>query len=398
MDSARTQGHRLAPPPLTALAVLAGLAFCGGALLAMFFLAWYARQGQLGTTGIVVSLASVFGGAAVGCLLWGVAWLLRRQARLGVLSAHTFHPLSGLAGPSPIGPQPRAERAAIAAIAGSGGGDGGPPTAPLDWSEYDLLQQVAGQLAEINDNLLLTPEQREAKRKRRQERYSRELSEQIERAISDGQFSLAEQRLAELLDKVPDEPGWEAMRTRLAEARQAARGEDLQTCTRRVQDLMSVGSFGQAEELARELQRKYPDEPVAEELIQHVGRESEKFSSERRTRLFREVEQNAEGRRWRSAVEAAQQLIEAFPESGEAQRVRATLSTLQDNARIEEVREMRDYIRDLISRRRYSTALEVARDLIERFPDTVAAGELRQQLDRLAELSRASPPEFHVPS
>ena len=100
------------------------------------------------------------------------------------------------------------------------------------------------------------------------------------------------------------------------------------------------------------------------------------------------MQRHAEARRWRAALGAAERFIEAFPGSADAEAVRAMLSTIQDNARLEEVREIRDHIRDLIERRRYAEAVQAAEDVIRRFPDTRAAGELGRQLGRLRELAR----------
>jgi len=108
-----------------------------------------------------------------------------------------------------------------------------------------------------------------------------------------------------------------------------------------------------------------------------------------RDSLYREVQRHAEARRWREALEAAHRFIDAFPQSVDADAVRAMLPTIEGNARIEEVRAIRDRIRDLIERRRYAEAVEVAEDVIARFPETRAAEELCRQLDRLRELSRA---------
>ena len=97
-----------------------------------------------------------------------------------------------------------------------------------------------------------------------------------------------------------------------------------------------------------------------------------------------------------AALAAAGELLEAYPDSPEAAEVRSTLRTLTDNARIEEVRELRDEIRDLLSRRRYAEALACARDLVRRFPTTAAAEELRSQMARLEELARSGG-ETHRP-
>ena len=71
----------------------------------------------------------------------------------------------------------------------------------------------------------------------------------------------------------------------------------------------------------------------------------------------------------------------------------ATPAVLAKNARIETVREMRDRITDLIKRRRYNEAAQVARDVIDGFPETQAAVELRSQLPAL--VSKANAGEGH---
>ena len=105
--------------------------------------------------------------------------------------------------------------------------------------------------------------------------------------------------------------------------------------------------------------------------------------------MYKKVELEAANRRWRSAAVAAQELLAAHPRSPQAEAVRAKLPTLRDNALLEEVREIRNQIRDLISRRRYPEALEVARDLVHRFPQTAVAEELRSQMARLEELAKS---------
>ena len=85
---------------------------------------------------------------------------------------------------------------------------------------------------------------------------------------------------------------------------------------------------------------------------------------------------------------AAERRREAHPGSPEADAVRGQLETLRANARIEEVRVLRDEIRDMIARRRFAEAVERARNVVERFPDTAAAAELRQQMAKLEELAK----------
>ena len=61
----------------------------------------------------------------------------------------------------------------------------------------------------------------------------------------------------------------------------------------------------------------------------------------------------------------------------------AMMPTLEENARIEEVRRLRDNLADMIKRSRYADALVAAEEIIARFPGTRAAHELSSQMPRL---------------
>ena len=372
---------------LTMLAVLAGLAVVVGVLAALVVLVSGARAGALTLTSICLAVGCILSGVVVGCLLWAIAHIIRRQSRTALLHASAERTLQARG----------AEEALIPGqAAAEDGGDvlAGAPSADLfagegGASQRRLLQQVLAELRELNENLLLSPEQRQAKSRQRRQRLAGELAEAVEGAIEAERFDEADQRLQEFLDQAPDDPACQALQARLIEARDAARARDIETTTRRAVDLMAVSSFEQAEQAARELLDRYPDEPHLAELIDRVRREGTMFHGERRDRLYREVQRHAEARRWREALDAAHRLVDAFPQSVDADAVRAMLPTIEGNARIEEVRAIRDRIRDLIERRRYAEAVEVAEDVIARFPETRAAEELCRQLDRLRELSRA---------
>ncbi|MCY2925987.1 MAG: hypothetical protein NT031_11215, partial [Planctomycetota bacterium] len=71
------------------------------------------------------------------------------------------------------------------------------------------------------------------------------------------------------------------------------------------------------------------------------------------------------------------------PRSHQAEEIQPTMLRREENARIEEVRELRDRVADLIERKRFGEAVEVAEDLIHRFPDTQVAGQLTREIDKL---------------
>ena len=59
------------------------------------------------------------------------------------------------------------------------------------------------------------------------------------------------------------------------------------------------------------------------------------------------------------------------------------MSTVRKNAHFEEARTLRDRIRDLIKRKRYSEAVDVSEDLMRRFPNTQVAKQLQSLLPDL---------------
>ena len=148
-----------------------------------------------------------------------------------------------------------------------------------------------------------------------------------------------------------------------------------------------MGAFDHARQLARDLLAECPGDGELQSLVRRVEREAEAFARQQRQRLYEQVDRSCQRRQWRAALAAAQELVAAHPATAEAAEVTGRLATLQENARIEEVRELRDRIRDLIERRRYHEAATIAEDIVARFADTQAAADLRGQIDQLNRLA-----------
>jgi leucyl aminopeptidase len=203
--------------------------------------------------------------------------------------------------------------------------------------------------------------------------------------VGSGQLDQAQQVLERLVSDVPDCPQRQTLQRHLSEARREAWSAEVETNSRKVKDLMAAGAFEEALRQAQAFHARFPDSCEARSLIELVEREANAFGAEQRRQLYSQIGFHADARRWRQALAAAHRFLEVHSRCPEADLVRAQLPTLTDNARIEEVRELRDRIRDLINRRRFPEAFELARDLVARFPQTAAAEELRQQMDKLAE-------------
>lgn len=327
-------------------------------------------QERMGIETPLAVIGSFLAGGVSGALLWGAAWLIRRAHDASLIQRRLLS-LLDQAGPlGGEGPRSQAAAAKQAADAAS-------------------LERFAELMAEINTNVMLTEAQREVKRQRQQSQIAENLVAAASRAIEQRDFEQAEKTLRQLASQVPDCPAQGPLRQKLDGARAAAEAERVQSEIRRVEDLMAVAAFDQAEAIARALTESCPDSQEVRDLAARVRREGETFAAEQRRRLFGEVERLAAARQWRKALASATRLLEAYPTSPESESVVAELRTLRENARIEEVRELRDRIGDLLERRRYAEAVAIAEDIVTRFPDTQAARQLGQQLDRLKGLARS---------
>ena len=351
---------------VVSLFITAGLLTAAGIACAVVVLIEVSTFGQITATQTVLTIGGLVASWALAVFLCAVAWLVRRADEFG-----------------------RRQQRILSAIQKAPGGASQPRVAhPVPSAETDSIQRILTELAEINANLMLTPAQRIAKGQRRLAELADRLVDDADGALGEGDFATADQALKKLADAVPEEPRIAQLCDRLTEMRQAKAAEDVDSTTRRAENMMAVGSFDQAEAAARELAKNYPDSSEAGALLKRIRREAGVFEAEQRRRLYNDVDRAAEARQWAVALTAAEKLLAACPGSVEAKSVAMQLDTLRDNARIEEVRHLRDEIRDLIERRRFADAVVVSEDLLERFPDTQAAAELRGQIERLRKRAR----------
>jgi outer membrane protein assembly factor BamD (BamD/ComL family) len=384
-----------------------------GGLFAAFLVIFAGQQagkamplGQVAASAGVVVLGIVLVFILAGGALWLVSTLVRRQSRALLLKASADRTLQARSlapvlhrevedEPPPAGPAEAGLLELTGALDGLSAGEPQPSPAgaadePPTRGDSQVLGDILAQLRELNENILMSDEQRRAKARLRQDKLRRKLIEEAQAAIDAADFARAGQLIEMLAEKVPGDEHVQPLQKRLDEARQAARGEQIGAVTRCVGDMMAVGAFDQAEAEARDLDLRYPNDPAVTDLLNRVRREGRMFHNERRGRMYNEVVRLAEARQWRQALKVARQYVQAFPSGAGADAVGAMLATMEDNARIEEVRELRDHIRDLLERRRYAEAVQCARDVIERFPDTRAAEDLGRQMNRLRELAQSA--------
>ena len=217
--------------------------------------------------------------------------------------------------------------------------------------------------------------------------HPNQLVRQARDAIAAKDFAKAEGLLARLASEFPADVRAKDVSETLEQARAAAAEEEIGKAQARARDLMALSQFDDARDVARGLVARHPHDGRASALLESVAWEADAFAGQHRRRLYKELDRQVTDRRWRAALATAKQFLEKHPDSAEAKLVAVQMQTLEDNARIEEVRDLRDRIRDCLKRKRYADALEVARDVVRRFPDTAAAAELAGQIPKLEELA-----------
>ena len=405
---------RRAKTPSAALMMVIGavVTVLFGGLFTAFLVIFAGQQtgkalplGQVATSLGVVVLGAALVVILAGGAVWLVGTLASRQSRAHLLKASAERTLQARSlapvlhrevedEPPPTPPAEARVLELTGALDGLSGSEPRPCPAGAAGKaparhDRQVLDEILAQLRELNENILMSDEQRRAKARVRQDKLRRKLVDEARAAIDAADFARAGQLMDALAEKVPGDEHIQPLQERLSEARQAARGEEIDAVTRRVGDLMAVGSFGQAQAEARDLDLRYPGDQAVTDLLSRVLREGQMLHNERRDRMYGEVVRLAEARQWRQALTAARRYVQEFHAGPGADAVSAMLPTIEDNARFEEVRELRDHIRDLLERRRYAEAINCAHDVIERFPDTRAAKELSQQMNRLVELAQS---------
>lgn len=259
---------------------------------------------------------------------------------------------------------------------------------PPDRPDGDM-EAIRRQLAELRETLLL-PE--DLRRRRFETLKEREFTTRLaaaEKLANSNDFHRAREQIQALVDRFGPDDRTRQMEAQIEQQAQAAQEMDFRHARDQIKDLMSLNQWDRAEQLSRELSEKYPQakDPLA--LFQHVCRERQLFEQRHRIRLYEEIQQLANQRRWQEATQAAHQFITNFPTGPDTDALRARLDTLEANAEIQTRQQLEGDIKEHIRRREYWDALAVARRIIADYPFSPQANALRNQLPRLEELARS---------
>jgi tetratricopeptide (TPR) repeat protein len=255
------------------------------------------------------------------------------------------------------------------------------PSAAISGGSHE---EVVSLLADIVENTLLDDKEKatkmESARKQRQQAMRRE----IEALIKATKFRDAHDRLEEFRGKYADSaPQVHEMETQLSEALRQHEHAEISRAAEQIQRYIGLGLWERAMEMARGLAEQFPENPEAARLPETVRLEQDTNKRQEQQRLYREIEHLVNRKHWRQALRTAETLIQNHPDSPEANRLRAQVDELKRNAAIAERKEWEARIAEHVQTGRHREAYDLAMELMQKYPDSPQAEEIRKRLDQI---------------
>ena len=382
-------------PSPSRFAPLAHLAWLGGVLLCAIEVMRVIQRGDLTTQQLLPHAAAALGyllaGLVAASLLQLVAAILPRadelSRQMSQAAADQATILRELVEKVSAIPQPPAAPAPVHPEV-VGETPGPPPPPPYQSPTNPVVdERLVALLEEIREVTLMNDEQRQARLKQLQDARKSQALEQVYDYFAEGRWARAEELLSSLDHQFPGEGSIVRARGELMRLRTAAEAETWERTRERVQDLMSVNSWDKAIATAGEFVENFPTHAEGRHLLTRARREHDLARDSKFQRLYEQVQADVDRKSWRDALEGAQRLLEAYPTHARANKIRQQLKTIAHNAEIEERQEHEMRIQQLVRGRRFAEAVELAEDVMKRYPGSPQAQSLDAMLPKLRDLA-----------
>jgi hypothetical protein len=253
--------------------------------------------------------------------------------------------------------------------------------------EPEMLIRMEHLLHEIRELSLLGDNDRRLRLTHHLEQRKRQMSRQIMDSVSANEFARAEKILTELESQFPNDAYAVGCRRDLDMARRANETQLVRVTAEKIEHQIDQGQWDQALMAATHLVDNFPKNPQARELLSRASREREVFIETNAQAQYEEVRRHIEHRSWRLALVEVQKLLAKYPNHHRAQQMRGQLRTIQENADIEERQEAEVRIQEMIRSGQFRDAIDLAEDVIRRFPGSPQADAIEAMLPRLQELA-----------
>ncbi len=243
--------------------------------------------------------------------------------------------------------------------------------------------EVVSLLSEIMENTLLDAPEKAEKRQLAKKHRQQTLRREIVAQIRTGKFREAGERLEEFAQRYGQTQEVADLSAQLSEALRQHELTEIANVTEQVQRYMGLGLWERALETGVGLAQQFPENPDASRLPETVRLEQAASARQEQQRLYREIEHLVARKHWRQALHAAETLILKHPDSPEAGRLRDQMEELRRNAAIAERKEWENRIAEHVQTGRHLEAYNLAMELMNKYPDSPQAGDIRQRLEQL---------------
>lgn len=255
----------------------------------------------------------------------------------------------------------------------------GAPADPQALVDIRRLLDEVRQLAMMND------QQRQEHFRRHREQHKLNTLRRAQEAIGKSDWAKAQQLLDHLRPEFGEDRDLKQVQDELRIARSAGEAESLSRLRSHIEDLMAISNWDEALAEAQDFAAAYPDNDAGQTMLARVTRERDLYRENTAERLYREIKRHIEQREWTRAAAEADRLIEKFGDHRRAIKIREQLEVIHENAEIQQRQEQEKRIEELLRARRLVEAIELAEDLIERYPGSPQAQSLEEMLPKLRE-------------
>jgi hypothetical protein len=269
------------------------------------------------------------------------------------------------------------------------------PVKPVVQKDYtEELQSLEKAILELRLVALLPDSERNriAEENRRQRREA--MTRHVFDIVAAHDWAGAQRDLTVLESEFPGDNEVAKARHYFDHTRKLFETETMDRAVREIEELAASGSWDSAIERARNLLSGFPTNPQAQALQARIERDHHVYQEATIQRMFDEIRHHIDNREWRAALGKAERMIELHPHHRLTDRIHDQLRTLMDNAEIEERQVLEIRIQEYLRDGQFEQAIELAEDVIQRYPHSPQAESLKALLPRIREIAAGGVNEF----
>jgi len=251
----------------------------------------------------------------------------------------------------------------------------------------ESVHQIMTLLQEIRELGLLSDSQRQQRLSESREHRQNYLLTEMRRLLDGNEWAAAESIMAQLESEFPDYANLPTLKSQLAAGKENAEQGAIGNLRERVEDLMAVWAWDQAYAETARFVENFPEHAEGRDLLNRVMTERDNYVESTANRLYEEIRTDVDRRCYRRAMANAVKLLECAPGHNKSVAIRGQLKIIRENAEIEERQEQERRIQDLVRNKQFFDAIDLAEDLLQRFPNSPQAETLNKLLPKMRELA-----------